>query len=49
MSCEECEKFQEENKIAYYRWGIANVAIIGCPKHLKEIFTALNKIQSEKK
>lgn len=47
MSCEECDKTNEGQKgIAYYRWKIANVGVMGCKKHLKEIFDALNKIQS---
>ena len=47
MSCDDCEKFEEEGKIAYYRWGTANVGMIGCKKHLREIFDALNKVQED--
>ncbi len=48
MSCKDCDKFEEEGKIAYYRWGTANIGMIGCEKHLVEIFDALNDIQEEK-
>ena len=35
MSCEDCEKIQNEGTdgIAYVRIGNGNVAIIGCEKH----------------
>lgn len=42
MSCEDCEKRQEETPIAYYRWKEANIALKGCDKHLREIFKVLN-------
>jgi hypothetical protein len=46
MSCEECEKAQEDSRlVAYYRWKNANVAMIGCDKHLREIFDALKAAQ----
>ncbi len=45
MSCEECEKRQNEPGVAYYRWGKANVGMIGCDKHLREIFDVLSKYQ----
>ena len=41
MSCEDCKKAQEQSGIAYYRWGISNIAMKGCDKHLREIFVAL--------
>jgi len=47
MSCNDCEKFEEEGNIAYYRWGTANVGMIGCKKHLREIFNALDETQNE--
>lgn len=47
MSCEDCEKRQNENKTAYYRWKTANIAMSGCDKHLREIFDALNNLQKE--
>ena len=47
MSCDNCDKFEEKGKIAYYRWGTANIGMIGCEKHLLEIFDALNEVQSE--
>lgn len=47
MSCKDCEE-AEKNGIAYYRWDTANIGMIGCPKHLKEIFEVLNKAQHDK-
>ncbi len=43
MSCKECEKAQESEMVAYYRWGTANIGLIGCDTHLKEIIEYLNK------
>lgn len=48
MSCKDCDKFEKEGKIAYYRWGNANVGIIGCEDHLKEIFEVLDDAQRKK-
>lgn len=45
MSCKDCDKFKEEGKIAYYRWDVANIGVIGCEKHLREVFDALNNAQ----
>lgn len=44
MSCEACEKFQEEGKVYYYRWGKATVGILACKKHFMEI---RDKLQEE--
>ena len=43
MSCEDCIKYQAENKSAFFRfrWGNANIEMRGCYKHLKEIFEVL--------
>ena len=48
MSCEDCEVAQDRmfaglDGITYYRWKNANVAVIGCRKHLKELFDFLNE------
>lgn len=52
MSCEECEKIIDKalNKtipetvpIAYYRIENANIAILGCTKHVKMAIDKLNK------
>lgn len=51
MSCEECDKIQdkvfdkndpESAPIAYYRIENANIAIIGCIKHVKMAVDKLN-------
>ena len=46
MSCKDCEIKQEKSPIAYYRWDVANVALKGCDKHLREIFDVLNLFQN---
>jgi len=52
MGCKECEKIQdlalnknipESTPICYIRVGTANVAIIGCNKHLLELMNNLKK------
>jgi len=49
MSCDECDKYNEGQKgIAYYRWGTANIGVMACPKHLREVFDALNKVQKQR-
>ena len=50
MSCEECEKYTEEmDRIAYYRWKTANIGLVGCPTHLREIMDVLNDFQAKEK
>lgn len=46
MSCEECKASQKMTPIAYYRWDVANIAMKGCSKHLREIFEVLNLYQT---
>lgn len=52
MSCEECDKIQdlalnknlpETTAIYYVRIGNSNMAIVGCPKHAKELVEELRK------
>jgi len=46
MSCSECEKYNlGQEGIAYYRWKNANIGLLGCPKHIKEIINFLNSVQ----
>ena len=45
MGCTNCEK--EPLRGAYFRWKNANIEIIGCEKHLKEIREVLRKAQLE--
>jgi hypothetical protein len=53
MSCDECDRIQDlafnKNKpescpIAYVRVGRANIAIVGCAEHLKDLCDALRKV-----
>ena len=46
MSCDKCDQFENKGKTADYRWGKANIGMIGCEEHLKEIFDVLNKAQN---
>lgn len=46
MSCENRDK-AEEIGIAYFRWGRANIGMIGCPEHLKEVFDVLREYQNK--
>lgn len=46
MACKDCEK-AEGKGIAYYRWKSANVGMIGCDKHIREIFDALSAVQAQ--
>ncbi len=50
MSCKNCEEYQEgeEIRVAYYRWKNANIEMVGCPEHLREVFDALNNAQVQK-
>jgi len=44
MGCEECDKTNEgQEGIAYYRWKTANIGLMGCQKHLKEVVNKLSK------
>jgi hypothetical protein len=47
MGCDDCEKAQgcEMDRVAYYRWKNANIAMVGCEVHLLEIFGVLNFAQ----
>ena len=47
MTCDECEKAQEEGMVAYYRVHVANVGIIGCRKHVKAMIDTLNNNSDE--
>ncbi len=47
MSCVDCE--EKPIRGAYYRWKNANVEIIACVKHWKEIREVLNKEQKNNK
>ena len=50
MSCEDCERFEKEHqqtgRTYYYRWKNANIGLIGCEKHIKEVIDWLNKKES---
>ena len=49
MSCENCEKSQEGDTSAFFRWKTANIEVRGCDEHLKEIFDVLREYQKEPK
>lgn len=50
MSCDECDRLQkiafdkkipDSINIFYIRIGISNMAIVGCPEHVKELIDKL--------
>ena len=44
MTCEDCEKAQTSvSDVAYVRVDLANVAIVGCRKHVKLLLQRYNK------
>ncbi len=47
MSCNDCRNAQNEGMVAPYRFGIANIDVSGCNKHVKEMFDILNRAQNE--
>ncbi len=47
MSCNDCKQAQNEGMVAPYRFGIANIDVIGCRKHVKEMFDVLNVHQGQ--
>lgn len=49
MSCKNCDKHNEgQQGVAYYRWKNANIGMMGCNIHLREIFDALSQAQKSK-
>ena len=50
MGCKECEKNNKgQNGIAYYRYKNANIGLLGCSPHIKEVIEILNENQESKK
>jgi len=46
MTCKKCDEYNEgQHGIAYYRWGTANIGLLGCPEHVKQIIEVLNENQ----
>lgn len=37
MGCDDCDKMDNEGKVYYFRFGTANIGIIACEKHFKEV------------
>ena len=49
MSCKQCEEIQEEpeQRIYYYRFGNADIGILACNYHAKQIMDVLNDVKTE--
>ena len=47
MSCQDCKEAQNQGMVAPYRFGIANIDVLGCRKHVKEVFDILNVHQGQ--
>jgi len=45
MSCEKCEEADKAGMIAWFRWKYANIGLIGCNEHLKEVMDVLRAAQ----
>lgn len=49
MSCGKCEARTDPDGsnagVAFYRWKNANVMVVGCDEHLREIFDVLTAAQ----
>ena len=45
MGCAECDKFEKEGKVYYYRLGKANIGIIACEEHFLQVKKILDKEQ----
>jgi len=43
MSCDDCETADQLGHVYWYRWGTANIGIIACKKHAREVIDYLNK------
>src|SRR3990167_1938326 len=49
MACEKCDNRNERQEgIAFYRWKTANIGMMGCDEHLREIFNVLNGLNRNK-
>jgi len=48
MSCENCQKAQDKGRPYYFRWKKANIALLGCEEHIKEVMEWLRKFYEEK-
>jgi len=45
MGCPECDKVNSgEVGIYYYRFKNANIGVMGCVQHIKEVFDLLNDV-----
>jgi hypothetical protein len=45
MSCKECEEASDDKLVYPYRFGRANVGIVACQEHAKEVIHALDFAQ----
>ena len=45
MGCKYCDDAYTQELVYPYRWGTATVVLMGCAKHVKEIFDVLTKVQ----
>jgi hypothetical protein len=43
-----CDVSYSEGHKYYYRWKNANILVVGCSVHVKEVFDVLNNYQSNK-
>ena len=48
MACTDCEAHGDQGFVAYFRWGVANIGLIGCQQHLREVMAVLRAAQEPK-
>lgn len=49
MGCTMCEFAVNSGDKYYYRWGVANILIVGCSLHVKEVMDVLRDYQKDSK
>ena len=46
MACEDCDKETDSlERLGFFRWGTANIAIVACPQHMREVMDVLRNYQ----
>ena len=51
MACPDCDKSAQKRffDVYWFRWGAANMGIIGCRKDVTEVLNARRKAQEERR
>lgn len=46
MGCKACGEAFEQGQVAPFRWGAANIGIVGCREHVTEVLDVLREAQA---